>query len=93
MTSKENSNYKFSQNFPNPFNPVTKIYYNIPVAGNVKIEIYNSVGQKMQELVNEFKHIGNYITEFDGSEYSSGIYFYKIFAGNFVDTKRMVLIK
>jgi hypothetical protein len=80
-------------NFPNPFNPATKIYYNLPISGNVRIEIYNSTGQMIKELVNEFKHEGNYIAEFDGSDLSSGIYFYKIQTDKFTRTKRMILLK
>jgi hypothetical protein len=86
-------------NFPNPFNPTTKIYFNLPKSGNVKIEIYNPAGQKIRELLNEFKNPGNYVNEFNGSDLSSGIYYYKIEvvsigeARSFVQTKRMVLLK
>jgi len=80
-------------NFPNPFNPSTKIYYNIPKEGIVKITIYNSLGQTVKELVNEFKYIGNYVAEFNGSDLSSGVYIYKLSTGNFSETKRMMLIK
>lgn len=81
------------QNFPNPFNPVTKIYYTLPVSGNVKIEIYDLLGQKIQTLQNEFKEIGSYIVDFDGSNLSSGLYFYRIESGSYVETKKMLLIK
>lgn len=93
--SKINSFYNelFWFNFPNPFNPTTKIYYNLPISGNVRIEIYNSTGQMIKELVNEFKYEGNYVVEFDGSNLSSGIYFYKIQMNNFTQTKRMILLK
>lgn len=80
-------------NFPNPFNPTTKIYFGIPYKGNVKIEVYNSTGQKIKELLNEDRDPGNYVTEFNGSDYSSGVYFYKIESGNFIQTKRMILLK
>jgi len=80
-------------NFPNPFNPVTKIYYNLPIPGNVNIEIYSSTGQMIKELVSEFKYEGNYVTDFDGSNLSSGVYFYKIQTNNFSQTKRMILLK
>ncbi|HMQ70649.1 MAG TPA: FG-GAP-like repeat-containing protein [Ignavibacteria bacterium] len=85
-------NYQIS-NFPNPFNPTTKIYYTIPKEGNVKITIYNSIGKEVKVLVNEFKGIGSYISNFDGSNLSSGIYFYRIEAGSFIQTKRMILLK
>ncbi|MCB0728667.1 MAG: T9SS type A sorting domain-containing protein [Ignavibacteria bacterium] len=80
-------------NYPNPFNPITKIYYTLPKEGNVKITIYNSVGKEVKVLVNEFKGIGSYISNFDGSDLSSGIYFYSIEAGSFIQTKRMILLK
>lgn len=80
-------------NFPNPFNPVTKIYYTLPVSGNVKIEIYDLIGQKIQTLQNDYKDIGSYIVEFDGSNLSSGLYFYRIESNNYIVTKKMLLIK
>ena len=85
-------NYSIT-NFPNPFNPVTKIVYAIPNAGNVKITVYNSLGQIVKELVNEFKNAGNYLVEFNATYLSSGIYFYKIEAGSFMQVKRMILLK
>ncbi len=84
--------YKLS-NFPNPFNPVTKIYYVLPKEGNVKITVYNGLGQVVKELVNEFKSIGNYTADFDGSDLSSGIYLYRIESGSYIETKKMLLIK
>jgi len=80
-------------NYPNPFNPSTKIYYAIPKEGNVKITIYNSIGQKISEIINEFKNPGAYVVEFSGSNMSSGIYYYTLESNGFVLTKRMLLIK
>jgi hypothetical protein len=80
-------------NFPNPFNPVSKIYYTIPIAGYVRIVVYNSMGQTVKELVNEFKGIGSHTAEFDGTGLSSGIYYYKISSGSFESVRKMVLIK
>lgn len=80
-------------NFPNPFNPITKIVYSIPQSEKVKITVYNSLGQVIKELVNEFKHAGNYLVEFNGSNISSGIYFYKIEAGSYTKINRMILLK
>lgn len=85
--------YELGQNFPNPFNPNTKIYYSIPKEGNVRISVYNIAGQEIADLVNEFKSSGQYEIEFDGSNYASGIYFYKIESGEFSDTRRMILAK
>jgi photosystem II stability/assembly factor-like uncharacterized protein len=85
--------FKLYQNFPNPFNPVTKINYALPKTGLVTMKIYDVTGREIQTLVNEFKPSGYFSIDFDGSELSSGVYFYKIQSGNFVNVKRMVLIK
>jgi hypothetical protein len=85
--------YSLSQNYPNPFNPMTIIKFAIPRAGNVQIKVYDEIGKEVAVLVNEYKQPGNYDVSFDGSNLSSGVYFYKIFAGDFVDAKKMMLIK
>ena len=85
--------YSLSQNYPNPFNPVTKINYSIAKQGFVTLKIYDILGREIKTLVNEVKTPGNYIVEFNGSEFSSGVYFYKIQSDNFSRVKRMVLIK
>lgn len=86
---------KFSlhQNFPNPFNPVTKIRYDIPVSGNVNLKIYDNTGREINTLVNEYKDAGYYTVEFSGSSLASGVYYYKIETGNNIATKKMVLLK
>lgn len=86
------------QNYPNPFNPSTKIKFDIPSILNgstskVRLSIYNSLGKEIAELVNENLGAGSYETEFDASDYSSGVYFYKIETDNFSQTKSMFLIK
>ncbi|MEO8666126.1 MAG: T9SS type A sorting domain-containing protein, partial [Ignavibacteria bacterium] len=86
-------NFKLSQNYPNPFNPTTKISFNIPKSGLVTLKIYDMVGKEVATLVNEVKNIGNYEVEFNGSNLSSGTYFYRMESTNFVDTKKMILIK
>lgn len=85
--------YALDQNFPNPFNPSTKINYSLPVEGFVTLDVYNSIGQKVATLVNETKTAGNYTVNFDASDLTSGIYFYKISSGNFTETKKMILLK
>jgi hypothetical protein len=85
--------YKLSQNYPNPFNPSTKIDYSIPVNGRVKVTVFNSLGQAVKVLVNQVQDAGSYALTFDGSNLSSGIYYYKIEAGSFADTKKMILVK
>jgi hypothetical protein len=82
-----------SQNYPNPFNPVTKIAYDILISGKVRLKIYDNTGRELITLVEEFKEAGYYTVEFNGSRYASGIYYYKLESGNFISTKKMVLVK
>lgn len=91
------TSYNLFQNYPNPFNPVTKIKFSIPSVGTtfqtVQLKIYDILGREIAILVNEHLKPGTYEVEFDGSGYSSGIYFYKLTAGEFTETKRMILVK
>ena len=95
---EDNSNiipsvYKLQQNYPNPFNPSTIIQYAIPSASNVKIEIFTVIGEKVATLVDGFKNVGNYEVSFAASGLPSGMYLYRISAGTFVQTKKMILIR
>lgn len=82
------------QNYPNPFNPSTQINFALPQNSFVTVKVYNAIGEEVARLVNnEFKSAGNYSVSFDGSNFGSGIYFYSIEAGQFKETKKMVLIK
>ncbi len=85
--------YALSQNYPNPFNPSTKINFSIPTTGLVTVKVYDVLGKEVATLINEVKNPGNYIVEFNGSNLSSGAYFYKIQSGDFSSVKRMVLVK
>ncbi|MFA7418884.1 MAG: T9SS type A sorting domain-containing protein [Melioribacteraceae bacterium] len=87
------THFALEQNYPNPFNPKTSIVYELPVAQNVTISVFNSLGEKISTLVNEFKEPGRYTVEFDGSNLSSGVYFYYLEAGEYIKTKKMVLLK
>lgn len=87
------ASFELKQNFPNPFNPTTTINYSLPNSSFVKLVVYNSIGQEIATLVNETIAAGNHSVEFDASNLSSGIYFYKLQAGSFVDTKKMILLK
>jgi len=89
-----------NQNYPNPFNPTTTITFSIPATGKksntfqkVRLDIYNTLGQRIKTLVNEQKAPGNYHVQFDASGLASGIYFYQLSSDNFVLTNKMVLMK
>ncbi len=81
------------QNFPNPFNPSTNIKYQIPEASLVKVVVYDLLGRKVAMLINQYQSAGFYNISFDASKLTSGIYIYKISAGNFSDTRKMLLVK
>jgi hypothetical protein len=85
--------YALSQNYPNPFNPVTNIIYQIPRPGNVKLIVYDILGREVKVLVEEFKKAGSYNVTFDGTSLASGVYLYRITAGDFSQTKKMILLK
>lgn len=85
--------YALSQNYPNPFNPTTNIKFDLPKQGLVSLKVYDVVGKEVATLVNEVKSAGSYNVDFNGTNLSSGVYFYRLEADNFVDVKRMVLIK
>lgn len=90
---KENLDYKLEQNYPNPFNPVTTISYSIKQSGLVQLRVYDLLGREVAELINEQKPSGNYSIEFDASNLSSGIYFYRINTENYQQTKKMILLR
>ncbi len=85
--------FKLHQNYPNPFNPITMINYQLPMINDVELSVYNLVGQKMVTLVSERQPAGRYSVEWDASEFSSGVYYYKIKTGEFQDVKKMVLLR
>jgi hypothetical protein len=85
--------FSLSQNYPNPFNPGTVISYSLPKDSNIKLTIYNSLGQSIKELENGFKNAGNYSINFYVSDLPSGIYFYRLEAGQLSQVKKMILIK
>jgi len=85
--------YSLAQNFPNPFNPTTNISFGIPKFEFVKITIYDLTGRMVQELVNSNLAAGKYNASWDAANYASGVYFYKIQAGDFTEMKKMSLIK
>jgi plastocyanin len=95
QTSNNNvpSSFNLEQNFPNPFNPSTKISFSLPQKSNVTLKIYNAIGQEIKTLVNGEADAGIHEIEFNGSNLASGIYFYRLSTPGFTDTKRLVLLK
>ena len=87
------SDYNLSQNYPNPFNPTTNIHFTIPKDGNTSLKVYDVVGNEVVRFYDGFLKAGAYNAEFNGSTLSSGVYFYTLKAGDFVETKKMVLMK
>jgi len=87
------SQYTLGQNYPNPFNPATTIKYSVVHAGLVQLIVYNTLGEQLMIMVNENQLPGKYELTLDGSSLSSGVYFYQLRAGDFIATKKMLLIK
>lgn len=85
--------FALHQNYPNPFNPTTKISFDVPKAGHVKLVIYNSLGQEVETLIDKQLTPNSYEVDFNASNLSSGLYFYKIVSDNFISTKKMLLLK
>ena len=87
------SEYRLEQNYPNPFNPTTKVSFQLSVTSFSSLKIFDITGKEVATLVNEKLNAGTYSVEWNAGEYSSGVYFYRLQAGDFFDTKRMILLK
>ncbi|MBI5021691.1 MAG: VCBS repeat-containing protein [Ignavibacteriales bacterium] len=85
--------FTLGQNYPNPFNPTTVIQYELPVQSHVTLSVYNIMGQRVAVLVDQVQDAGYREATFDGSKFSSGVYFYRLQAGSFIDTKKLLLLK
>ena len=85
--------FELGQNYPNPFNPATMIRYALPSSARANLTVFNSLGQVVKELVNENEEAGYHEVRFDGTGLASGVYFYRLQAGNFVETKKLTLLK
>ena len=88
-----NYSYTLSQNYPNPFNPTTAIEYYTPQLSQVKLVVYNMIGQEVQILEDGEKSSGLYEVEFNAANLPSGVYFYRLEAANFIETRKMILMK
>jgi flagellar hook assembly protein FlgD len=85
--------YALEQNYPNPFNPSTVIKFSVPEATNVTLTIYNTLGQKVTELVNTKLEAGNYSYQWDAGNVATGMYIYELRTNKFVSVKKMILLK
>ena len=93
ISNQKPSDYKLFQNYPNPFNPSTNIKFDIHKSSHVTLIIYNILGKELTTLVNEKVNAGSYEVSWDAIGFPSGVYFYKLIADDFIDTKRMLLVK
>ncbi|WP_290663626.1 T9SS type A sorting domain-containing protein, partial [Ignavibacterium sp.] len=85
--------YKLEQNYPNPFNPTTVISWQSPKGSHQTLKVYDILGNEVATLVDEYKESGRYKVEFDASKLASGVYIYRFSAGNYVDVKKMIVVK
>jgi hypothetical protein len=85
--------FALSQNYPNPFNPSTKIEFSLPNASSVDLKVFNVLGQEVATLAHGLFTAGSHAVTFDASRLSTGVYLYKLTAGSFVSTKKMLLVK
>ena len=93
QASKNPTFFALYQNFPNPFNPTTNIKYQIASSSYISLIIYDILGREVTTLVNEKQNSGSYNVKFDGTKYSSGVYFYKLVSGDYTETKKLILLK
>jgi hypothetical protein len=87
------SSFALEQNFPNPFNPSTTIKFTVPQYSKVTLKIFDILGREVSTLINENKSAGDYVVNFDASALASGMYIYKLTAGDFTAAKKMMLLK
>jgi hypothetical protein len=92
-TNQNPNEFQLAQNYPNPFNPSTKIIWQSPVSGHQTLKVFDVLGNEVATLVDAYKPAGSYEVEFNASELTSGIYFYRLSAGRFTESKKMTLIK
>ena len=85
--------FVLNQNYPNPFNPSTTISFSVPQGSKVSLKIYNILGQEVANLVDDFRQAGNYSVQFNANKLASGVYFYRLQANDFAQTKKLLLLK
>ncbi len=85
--------YVLYQSYPNPFNPSTKIKYSVPKSEVVSLKVYDILGREVAVFLDEYKSAGTYSIDFNASRFASGVYFYQLHSGSFVETKKMILMK
>jgi hypothetical protein len=85
--------FGLDQNYPNPFNPSTEIRFALPQDSRVSLKVYNSLGQEVQTLIDGETPAGYHTARFDAGRIASGVYFYRLQAGNFIETRKMMLVK
>ena len=85
--------FSLEQNFPNPFNPGTKIRWQSPISTHLTLRVYDVLGNEVAKLVDEYRNAGSYEVEFDASQLASGVYYYQLLVGDFIETKKMILLK
>lgn len=85
--------YTLQQNYPNPFNPSTNISFTLPYQSHVSLKVYDILGKEVATLVNEVKAAGSYTKQWNASQFASGVYFYRLTAGSFYETKKLLLLK
>ena len=92
-TGNQPNTFSLDQNYPNPFNPTTKIKYSIPSASRTTLKVYDILGMEVATLVNSEKPAGTYEVTFNAALLSSGVYFYKLQSGGFLQTRKMIILK
>ena len=85
--------YYLAQNYPNPFNPTTNVSFGIPTSTEVSLNIYDTLGRRIKNLVTENLNSGHYTIQIDADDLASGIYYYRLTAGSFIETKKMILLQ
>jgi glucuronoarabinoxylan endo-1,4-beta-xylanase len=93
VSASRPADFKLSQNYPNPFNPTTVVNYQLPQTSDVSLRVFDMLGREVMTLVNGRQSAGNYAVNINAAGMASGVYFYRLQAGNFTETRKMMLVK